>query len=66
MRSPLRHLTEGIVVALVLVLLLLILVLGGIGLAVAKFLLWVAVILFVLWLIGFFVRGAEGARWYRW
>ena len=52
--------------ALIIVLLLLILLLGGIGIAVAKFLLWIALILLVVWLIGFFVRGAEGARWYRW
>jgi hypothetical protein len=52
--------------ALVLLLLLLILILGGVGYAVAKILLWIAVILLVIWLIGFFVRGAEGARWYRW
>jgi uncharacterized integral membrane protein len=53
-------------VALVLLILLLILILGGVGLAAAKLLLWIALILLVLWIIGFFVRGAEGARWYRW
>jgi hypothetical protein len=55
-------------VALILVVLLLILILGGVGLAASalKFLLWVALILFVLWVIGFFIRGVEGARWYRW
>jgi hypothetical protein len=48
-----------------LVVLLLILVLFGAGFAVKA--LWiVAVILLVLWLIGFLARGAEGARWYRW
>ena len=52
--------------ALLLVVLLLILILGGVGLAVAKLLLWIALIMLVLWVIGFFVRGAEGARWYRW
>ena len=31
-----------------------------------KLLLWIAIIAFIIWLIGFFVRGAEGARWYRW
>jgi hypothetical protein len=30
-----------------------------------KFLLWVAIILAIIWVIGFFARGAEG-RWYRW
>jgi hypothetical protein len=51
---------------LIIVILLLILILGGVGLWVAKVLLWIALILLALWLIGFFVRGAEGARWYRW
>ena len=37
-----------------------------IGIAVVKFLIWVAIIIGIIWLIGFFVRGAEGARWYRW
>ena len=50
--------------ALLLVLLLAI-VLFGIGFAL-KFLWIVAAIVLALWLIGFFVRGAEGARWYRW
>jgi hypothetical protein len=53
------------VVALLLIVLLLILILGGIGLAVLKLLFWIALIMFVLWVVGFFVRGAEGARWYR-
>lgn len=48
-----------------LLVLLLALVLGGLGFAV-HVLWWIAVAVFVLWLIGFFVRGAEGARWYRW
>ena len=52
--------------ALILLILLLILVLGGIGLAVAKLLLWIALIMLAVWIVGFFVRGAEGARWYRW
>jgi hypothetical protein len=53
------------------VVLLLILALFGAGFAV-KALLWVALILFVLWLIGFFIgSGAAGAdggrrRWYYW
>jgi hypothetical protein len=52
--------------ALLLIVLLLILILGGVGLAVTKLLLWIALIMLVLWVVGFFVRGAEGARWYRW
>jgi hypothetical protein len=51
----------GLVVAV----LLLALILGGIGFAIHA-LWWVALILLVVWIIGFFARGAEGARWYRW
>ena len=46
--------------------LLVVIVLFVVGFAVVKFLIWVAIILAILWLIGFFVRGVEGARWYRW
>jgi hypothetical protein len=46
--------------------LLLVIVLFVIGAWAVKFLLWVAIILAIVWLIGFFVRGVEGARWYRW
>jgi hypothetical protein len=52
--------------AALLIVLLLIFILFGLGFAVVKFLIWVAIILAIVWLIGFFVRGAEGARWYRW
>ena len=51
---------------LILVILLLILILGGVGIAFAKLLLWVALIMLAVWIVGFFVRGVEGARWYRW
>ncbi len=46
--------------------LLIVLVLFVLGFAAVKFLIWVAIVLAIIWLIGFFVRGAEGARWYRW
>jgi hypothetical protein len=50
--------------ALLLVLLLILLLFGG---GFAWSVLWfIAVAVLILWLIGFFVRGAEGARWYRW
>ena len=49
----------------VLLVLLLALVLGGLGFAV-HVLWWIALIVLAIWLIGFFIRGAEGARWYRW
>ena len=45
---------------------LLVLIFFGLGFAVHM--LWIAaVILFLLWIIGFFIRGIEGKRWYgRW
>ena len=52
------------VILAVLVLIVLLFVLGVTG--VVDLLLWVALILLALWLIGFFIRMAEGARWYRW
>jgi hypothetical protein len=51
----------GLIVAV----LLLALIFGGIGFAVHA-LWWIALVLLAVWVIGFFVRGAEGARWYRW
>ena len=49
---------------LVLAVALLALIFGGLGFAVH--ILWVAaVVLALLWIIGFFARGTE-ARWYRW
>ncbi|HEU5034821.1 MAG TPA: hypothetical protein VFT62_08720 [Mycobacteriales bacterium] len=50
---------------LVLLILLLALILGGLGFAV-HVLWWVALIVFAIWIIGFFVRSTEGGRWYRW
>ena len=46
--------------------LLIILILFGLGFFVVKLLIWLAIILAIIWVIGFFMRGAEGARWYRW
>ena len=43
-----------------------VIVLAILGFAVVKWLLIIAAILALIWLIGFFVRGVEGARWYRW
>ncbi|MBD0694804.1 DUF5670 family protein [Streptomyces sp. CBMA123] len=55
-------------VALLLVLLLVV-VLAGVGFAI-HILWWVAVVLLVLWLLGFVFRGAGAGgsrgRWYRW
>jgi hypothetical protein len=53
-------------VGVLLAVLLLILILFALGAFAVKILLWVAIIALILWIIGFFVRGAEGARWYRW
>jgi len=49
----------------VLLVLLLALILGGLGFAV-HMLWWIALVVLAIWLIGFFVRSAEGGRWYRW
>ena len=55
--------------ALILLLLLLVLLFGGLGFA-AHFLWFIAVVLLVIWLVGFvFGRGARtggGRGWYRW
>ena len=48
-----------------LLVLLLVLLLFGAGFAV-QVLWYLAIALLILWIIGFFIRGAEGARWYRW
>jgi hypothetical protein len=53
----------------ILLVLLLALILFGIGFAV-KVLWWIALAVFVVWLLGFLVRGLTGAggrgHWYRW
>ncbi|MHB2022811.1 MAG: hypothetical protein ACYCO3_05720 [Mycobacteriales bacterium] len=49
----------------ILLVLLLALILGGLGFAIHA-LWWIAIALLVVWLIGFAVRSAGGARWYRW
>jgi hypothetical protein len=54
--------------ALVLLVLLLALILGGLGF-VLHVLWWIALVVLVLWLLGFLVRAGEGtsrSRWYRW
>jgi hypothetical protein len=54
-----------VTMALLLAVLLLALVFAGAGFAL--YVLWiVAVVIAVLWLAGFFFRGADSARWYRW
>jgi hypothetical protein len=53
-------------VGLILAVLLIALILAILGFAVQKFLLILAVIILAMWVIGFFARGAEGTRWYRW
>jgi hypothetical protein len=49
----------------ILAVLLLIIILGALGFAL-KLLWYIALILLAIWVIGFLVRSAEGARWYRW
>jgi len=52
-------------VGVVLFVLILALLFGGLGFAV-HILWYVAIALLLVWLLGFAMRGAEGARWYRW
>jgi hypothetical protein len=60
------------VMLVLLLVLLLAIILGGVGFAV-HVLWWVALAVFVLWLLGFVLRGPGGgvgaggrSRWYRW
>ena len=55
---------------IILLVLLLALILGGLGFAI-HILWWIAIVVLVIWLLGFLVRMGEGsargrARWYRW
>ncbi len=55
---------------LVIGVLLLAIILGGLGFAI-HVLWWIALVVLVIWLLGFLVRSAESAgagrsRWYRW
>ena len=55
---------------LILGVLLLAIILGGLGFAI-HVLWWIALVVLVIWLLGFLLRGAEGGgrargRWYRW
>lgn len=55
------------VALIVLVLLLLFLGGGGFLLGSALHILWILLVIgLVLWVLGFFIRGAEGGRWYYW
>jgi hypothetical protein len=54
--------------ALILLVLLLAVLLGGLGFLLHA-LWWIALVVIVLWLLGFLVRVGEGgsrSRWYRW
>jgi hypothetical protein len=44
---------------------LLALLLGGLGFAL-HVLWWIALVVLVLWILGFLLRGGSGRRWYRW
>ena len=54
---------------ILLLVLLLALLLGGLGFAV-HVLWWIALIVLIIWIVGFFARGAGAggarSRWYRW
>ena len=53
---------------LILLVLLLALLLGGLGFAV-HILWWIALIVLIVWVLGFLIRVGEGgsrSRWYRW
>lgn len=66
--SAWRGLTPGGFMGIILLVLLLALILGGLGFVV-HVLWWIAVVVLVIWLIGFVVRVGEGTsrrRWYRW
>ena len=54
--------------ALILLVLLLAVIFGAVGFAL-HVLWWIALVILVLWLLGFLVRVGEGSsrsRWYRW
>ncbi len=51
--------------ALILLVLILAILLAGLGFAV-HLLWWLALIVAVVWLLGFFFRAGERRRWYRW
>ena len=51
--------------ALILLILLLAIILAGLGFAV-HLLWWIAIIVAVIWLLGFVFRGGSRRRWYRW
>jgi hypothetical protein len=52
----------------VIVLIMLLLLLGGGGVLLpALHILWILLVVgLILWVLGFFVRAAEGSRWYYW
>jgi hypothetical protein len=55
------------VVALIVLILLLLLLGGGGLLAPALHILWILLVVgLILWVLGFFIRAAEGGRWYYW
>jgi hypothetical protein len=55
-----------LVALIVLVLLLLLFGGGGFVSSALNFLWIVLIIALILWVLGFFMRGSSGGRWYRW
>ena len=51
--------------ALILLVLILAILFGGLGFALHA-LWWIALIVLILWLVGFVARTGEGRSWYRW
>lgn len=51
--------------ALILLILILAIVLAGLGFAV-HLLWWLAIIVAIIWALGFVFRGGTSRRWYRW
>jgi hypothetical protein len=67
MPNPNQGGREEMVAALIVLVLLLLLFGGGGLLSASMHILWfILVIGLVLWLLGFFMRGSSGGRWYRW
>jgi membrane protein YdbS with pleckstrin-like domain len=65
---PVSHKEREWLMAIILLVLLLALLLGGLGFAV-HVLWWIALIVLVIWLLGFILRVGESGsrgRWYRW
>ena len=67
MPNPNQGGKEEMVAALIVLVLLLLLFGGGGLLSASMHILWIILVIgLILWLLGFFMRGSSGGRWYRW